>query len=76
MWRRSWSVGLKRRSAAGIPAFQATIAEGAPEVSISALLKYEVNGNASLQEVWWVNQNIEVHPGIVVKDESGNIECT
>lgn len=29
-----------------------------------------------IQGVLKVNQNIEVRPGIVVKDESGNIKCT
>jgi translation initiation factor 2 subunit 3 len=37
---------------------------------------YELNSNASLQGVLRVNQKIEVRPGIVMKDESGNIKCT
>uniref|UniRef100_K3ZZW7 protein-synthesizing GTPase n=1 Tax=Setaria italica TaxID=4555 RepID=K3ZZW7_SETIT len=32
--------------------------------------------NASLQGVLRVNQKIEVRPGIVMKDENGNIKCT
>ncbi|GKE61924.1 eukaryotic translation initiation factor 2 subunit gamma-like protein, partial [Tanacetum coccineum] len=35
-----------------------------------------VAGGSILKGVLKVNQNIEVRPGIVVKDESGNIKCT
>ncbi|WOG83397.1 hypothetical protein DCAR_0102572 [Daucus carota subsp. sativus] len=35
-----------------------------------------VAGGSILKGVLRVNQNIEVRPGIVVKDESGNIKCT
>ncbi|KAK9933801.1 hypothetical protein M0R45_020976 [Rubus argutus] len=35
-----------------------------------------VAGGSILRGVWKVNQYIEVRPGIVVKDESGNIKCT
>ncbi|KAK4372748.1 hypothetical protein RND71_008132 [Anisodus tanguticus] len=49
---------------------QGTVADGAPVVPISAQLKYNIDG------VLKVNQLIEFRPGIVVKDESGNIKCT
>nr|CAB3496074.1 unnamed protein product [Digitaria exilis]CAB3500965.1 unnamed protein product [Digitaria exilis] len=49
---------------------QGTIAEGGPVVPISAQLKYNTDG------VLRVNQKIEVRPGIVMKDENGNIKCT
>ncbi|XP_021728694.1 eukaryotic translation initiation factor 2 subunit gamma-like [Chenopodium quinoa] len=35
-----------------------------------------VAGGSILKGVLRVNQNIEVRPGIVVKDDSGNIKCT
>ncbi|KAL5215781.1 hypothetical protein ABZP36_007182 [Zizania latifolia] len=35
-----------------------------------------VAGGSILRGVLRVNQNIEVRPGIVMKDESGNIKCT
>ncbi|KAK3017961.1 hypothetical protein RJ639_002718, partial [Escallonia herrerae] len=49
---------------------QGTVADGAPVIPVSAQLKYNIDG------VLKVNQFIEVRPGIVVKDESGNIKCT
>nr|XP_009385378.1 PREDICTED: eukaryotic translation initiation factor 2 subunit 3, X-linked isoform X3 [Musa acuminata subsp. malaccensis] len=64
-----------------------TVADGAPVVPISAQLKYNIDvvfdeikggvaGGSILRGVLKVNQRIEVRPGIVVKDESGNIKCT
>ena len=38
--------------------------------------KHKLNVDSYLQGVLRVNQNIEVRPGIVMKDESGNIKCT
>ena len=38
--------------------------------------KYKLDVDSYLQGVLRVNQNIEVRPGIVMKDESGNIKCT
>ncbi|XP_071721079.1 eukaryotic translation initiation factor 2 subunit gamma-like [Rutidosis leptorrhynchoides] len=39
-------------------------------------IKGGVAGGSILKGVLKVNQHIEVRPGIVVKDESGNIKCT
>ncbi|CAN0922405.1 Eukaryotic translation initiation factor 2 subunit 3, partial [Linum grandiflorum] len=39
-------------------------------------IKGGVAGGSILTGVLKVNQNIEVRPGIVVKDENGNIKCT
>ncbi|RVW71411.1 Eukaryotic translation initiation factor 2 subunit 3 [Vitis vinifera] len=64
--------------------------DGAPVVPISAQLKYNIDvpgfevdeirggvaGGSILRGVLKVNQFIEVRPGIVVKDENGNIKCT
>ncbi|KAH7856520.1 hypothetical protein Vadar_002432 [Vaccinium darrowii] len=50
---------------------EGTVADGAPVIPVSAQLKYNI-GHGVLK----VNQFIEVRPGIVVKDESGNIKCT
>lgn len=45
-------------------------------VTFSSVLLIFSNFCCFLQGVLKVNQRIEVRPGIVVKDESGNIKCT
>ena len=47
-----------------------------PLEKLSTVLMVQIFKMCSFQGVLKVNQFIEVRPGIVVKDESGNIKCT